>query len=54
MWDWGVVIPIGIGVVNLGMLLLTKLNDLKHLQKSVDRIEARLDEHVAYHMEKGL
>lgn len=59
--DWQ---PLLIGALNLIVVsvilpLIRKVtrmqtNELRHLQESLDRIERRLDEHIAYHMEKSL
>ena len=29
-------------------------NDLKHIQDGIDRVEKKLDEHISYHLERGL
>lgn len=49
-----VYIALGLGVLNLVAILATKFNDIRHMVASLDRIERRLEEHIQYHLSKGL
>lgn len=59
--DWQ---PLLIGALNLLVVAVVlplarsvarmRVNELHHLQESLDRIERRLNEHIDYHMTKGL
>ena len=59
--DWQALFLGGLNLLVVAVLIplsrsVTQLraNEVHHLQESLDRIEKRLDEHVLYHLTKGL
>ena len=59
--DWQALLLGGLNLLVVAVLIplsrsVTQLraNEVYHLQESLDRIEKRLDDHVTYHLTKGL